>query len=275
MTKNDAPRLHTTTSRDGTEIGFWTSGHGPPLLLVHGSLGDHTRWDALRPHLEPFVTLHALDRRGRGVSGDAPDYTIERETDDVAAAIDAIADLSGSAVDVYCSSYGGVCAFGAPALTSNLRRLALYEAWPAPDPSAFGAPTQLLATIEGLLEEGQRESALTLAYRELAGVSDEELERIRAQPSWPNRIAAAHTVPREMRAFDAYALDPAQAARIRVPTLLLVGSESRPWRDDAETVAAALPDARIEMLAGHGHAADVIAPEAVAEPLLAFLRATD
>jgi hypothetical protein len=29
-------------SRDGTEVGYFTSGDGPPLVLVHGALGDHT-----------------------------------------------------------------------------------------------------------------------------------------------------------------------------------------------------------------------------------------
>jgi pimeloyl-ACP methyl ester carboxylesterase len=37
-------------------------------------------------------------------------------------------------------------------------------------------------------------------------------------------------------------------------------------------VAAALPDARIAVLEGQGHAADIAAPELVAEQLLAFLR---
>jgi pimeloyl-ACP methyl ester carboxylesterase len=27
-------------SRDGTEIGYFTTGDGPPLVLVHGTLGD-------------------------------------------------------------------------------------------------------------------------------------------------------------------------------------------------------------------------------------------
>jgi pimeloyl-ACP methyl ester carboxylesterase len=76
-------RVQGTVSADGTEIGYWTSGEGPPLVLVHGSMGDHTRWDSLRPHLEPHFTVHAMDRRGRGASGDGPDYRIEREYEDV------------------------------------------------------------------------------------------------------------------------------------------------------------------------------------------------
>jgi pimeloyl-ACP methyl ester carboxylesterase len=63
-------------SADGTEIACVTSGAGPPLILVHGMVSDHHRWSPLLPHLEPNVTVHAMDRRGRGLSGDAPDYGV-------------------------------------------------------------------------------------------------------------------------------------------------------------------------------------------------------
>lgn len=83
------------TSTDGTRIGFSSSGSGPPLLLVHGGLGDRTRWEALLPYLEPHLRVHAMDRRGRGLSGDPPEYALEREYEDVAAVVDAIATSSG------------------------------------------------------------------------------------------------------------------------------------------------------------------------------------
>ena len=98
-------------SRDGTQIAYWTSGSGPPLVLVHGAPADHTRWRPLLPYLEPYVTVHALDRRGRGASGDALEYRLEREYEDVAAVVDAVA-ASGQPVDVYGHSHGGIVAFG-------------------------------------------------------------------------------------------------------------------------------------------------------------------
>jgi Alpha/beta hydrolase family len=88
--------------------------------LVHGAPADHTRWRPLLPYLEPYVTVHALDRRGRGASGDAPEYRLEREFEDVAAVVDAVA-ASGQPVDVYGHSHGGMVAFGAAALTPNVR----------------------------------------------------------------------------------------------------------------------------------------------------------
>lgn len=100
-----------------------------------------------------------------------------------------------------------------------------------------------------------------------------ELAALRAQPSWPARVAAAPTITRELRAIPEAAFDTEQAARISVPTLLLTGSVSRdPFAADVGTVAAALPDARIVVLEGQQHVADILAPEVVAGHLAAFLR---
>ena len=51
--------------------------------------------------LRSRVTVHAIDRRGRGASGDSPDYRLEREYEDVAAVVDALAAASGERVDLY------------------------------------------------------------------------------------------------------------------------------------------------------------------------------
>jgi len=59
MTGAGEQTLTRVESRDRTEIGCFCSGEGPPLLLVHGLLGDHTRWDALRP-CRPSVSISGL-----------------------------------------------------------------------------------------------------------------------------------------------------------------------------------------------------------------------
>ncbi len=267
----DTHTIAHTTSRDGTWIAWFTSGDGPPLLLIHGSAGDHSRWDTLRPHLEPHFTVHAMDRRGRGASGDGPEYAIEREHEDVAAVIDAIAEEHGQPVDVYAHSHGGYAAFGAPPLATRLRRLVLYEAWPMEDPSAITPPMEFVERMEALLAEGKDEQVVETLFRDAVGSTEEELEIVRSQPSWPGRVAAAHTLPRELRVHDEHRFDPRQAARITVPTLLLVGADA-PDRFQPQPVLEALPDGHIAELAGQEHEADIVAPELVAEQLVAFLR---
>ena len=273
MTSADEPTVRRVVSRDGTEIAYWTSGNGPPLVLVHGTPADHTRWRPLLPYLESHTTVHAMDRRGRGGSGDGPEYTLEREYEDVAAVVDAVAEASGSAVDVYGHSHGGICAFGAAALTSNIRKLVLYEGWPVPNPEVYALTADLEARMDALLASGDLNAVVETLFRDLESMSEEDLSALRAAPSWPGRVAAAHTITRECRAERGARLDPEQAAKITVPVLLLTGENSSDSsKADIETVAAALPDARIVVLEGQEHVADILVPKTFSEYVMAFLR---
>jgi pimeloyl-ACP methyl ester carboxylesterase len=273
MAPTDQATMTRVVSRDGTQIAYWTSGEGPPLVLVHGTTADHTRWRPLLPYLEPHATVHAIDRRGRGASGDGPRYELAREFEDVAAVVDAVAEASGSTVDVLGHSHGGICAFGATALTSNIGKLVLYEGWPVPNPEAFALPPGVEERMDALLGEGKREAALELMFREVVQMPEEEFTVYRALPAWQARIAAAHTITREVRAEVGAVLDPAEAANMTVPTLLLVGGDSPDFlRADYETVAAALPDAQVIILDGQQHIAIDLIPEAFARHVLGFLR---
>ena len=263
------PTLTKVTSRDGTEIGFFTRGEGPPLLLVHGGLGDHTRWGALLPYLEPHFTVHAMDRRGRGASGDGPAYAPQREFEDVAAVIDAVSQDSGSATDVYGVSNGATFALGAAAQTANVRRLALYE--PGITDAADLVSPELDARLAAQLAAGDGDGLVETFFREALGLGDDDIATLRAQPSWAARVEAAPTLPRELRNTPEQLFDASQAASVTVPTLLLEGSESpESLRADVRLVAEALPDARIAVLEGQAHSADLLAPELVAEHLLTF-----
>jgi pimeloyl-ACP methyl ester carboxylesterase len=272
-TKRTPAAMTDVVSSDGTKIAYWTSGGGPPLLIVHGTSGVHERFAPLLPYLEPHATVHAMDRRGQGASGDAAEYELAREFEDVAAVVDAIAASSGAKVDVYGHSYGGECAFGAALLTSNIRSLVLYEGWPPVRPEKLKFPIGVEERLDALVASGEREAALELFWRDVVKISDEDLRAIRAQPTWAARVATVHTITREFRAFFDDTFDPERAARITVPVLLLAGTDTPDeLRDDPETVAAALPDARIAYLEGQQHIADVLAPELFAERVLEFLR---
>lgn len=273
MTRTKQATLSRVTSRDGTEIAYRSSGAGPPLLLVHGTAGVGERFAPLLPYLEPHATVHVMDRRGRGASGDAPDYAMAREFEDVAAVVDAIAAGSGSAVDVYGHSYGGECAWGAALLTSNIRRLVLYEGWAPVKPGAFDYPPEAEAKLDALVADGKRGEALETFMREVVQVPEKDIAAVKAQPTWPARVGAVHTINREIRAFFNHRFDPEEASKIDVPVLVLTGSETPPeLKDDPEAIAAALPDARIGVLEGQQHIADVLVPEAFAGQVLTFLR---
>jgi pimeloyl-ACP methyl ester carboxylesterase len=257
----------TTTSREGTRIAYWRSGRGPALVLVHGTTADHTRWETVLPLLEPHVTVYAMDRRGRGGSGDAAGYRIEDEGGDVAAVVDAVAEATGEPVDVLGHSYGGTCVLEATLLTDRIRRVVLYEA-------GAGVPTEpgLADVLAGLLAEGRRDEVVSGLLTTGAGVTAEQLARMKTLPSWANRVAAAHTVVREVRAHDAYRFRPERFGGLTVPIPLLVGSESLPAdRESTALLAASLPGARVVTMAGQGHVAMLTAPELFAAEVLGFL----
>ena len=265
-----ATTVNHAVSRDGTEIGWFSGGEGPALVLVHGLLGDHTRWEVLLPYLREHFTVHAVDRCGRGASGDHAEYDGVRECEDVAAVVEAVANEAGAAVDVYGSSGGGSFALRAATLTDSIRRLVLFE---PPGRQVVGLlPDRLLDELDALLDAGEREALLGASYRHLVGLSDADIEHLRGQPEWPNRVAAAHTVPRELRVAPEAFLTPDEVTGIGLPTLVMIGGTSPPqFRAAGEALAAALPNGDLAMLEGQGHGAEMLAPGVVAEAVLGFL----
>lgn len=253
-------------SSHGTPIAWFTSGEGQPAVFVHGTTADHTSWNLLLPYLDGRIQVHAMDRRGRGASGDNPPYFIEREFEDVAAVVDAVARESGSPVGLFGHSYGAVCALGAATLTDNISRLIAYEPYLNPDDQA--APPGMIQELEELLDLGDREAVLTTFYRRGLGMDDEELAIYTGLASWPARVAAAHTVPRELRVEEAGVLDLDRLEGLEVPTLLLVGGDSRRFvHDDAAGVADRLENAEVMILDGHEHVAHYVDPPLVAKTI--------
>jgi pimeloyl-ACP methyl ester carboxylesterase len=255
------------TSKDGTPIAYWHSGQGPPLVLVHGTAADHGRWTPVLPVFEQHFIIYAVDRRGRGGSGDFEDYSIGREFEDVAAVVDSI----GEPVNLLGHSYGAVCALEAALLTRNVRKLVLYE--PPMDVTEEQInPPGVVDRLEALLEAGDRDGVVATMLREVARVPPEAVEYMRSFSAWQARVAAAHTIPRELRAQEAYQFDPERFGELRVPTLLLIGGESPDTFEEAEkAVAEALLDSRIVVMPGQGHVAMDTATDLFTTEVLRFL----
>ncbi|MEX0762108.1 MAG: alpha/beta hydrolase [Dehalococcoidia bacterium] len=251
-------------SRDGTPIACRCSGTGPPLVLVHGMAGASTRWAPILPGLEEYFTVYAMDRRGRGESGDGDGYAMEREFEDVAAVVDGI----GEPVNLLGHSSGGLFSLEAALLTQNIRKLVLYE------PLEVGAtlPEGGVDRLQALLDAGDREEVLTTFMREFVNIPPQEIELIKSTPAWPARMAAAHTLPRELRAEERYEFDAQRFEGLHVPTLLLTGGDSPQFfKGGVEVVDAALPNSWIVVLPGQRHNADQTAPDLFVREVLAFL----
>jgi pimeloyl-ACP methyl ester carboxylesterase len=234
-------------------------------VLVHGAGSARWSFDAVRPHLERSFTVIAIDRRGRGDSTDAEGYELDREFDDVATVV----RDAGEGALLMGHSYGALVAAGAAARLDSPPRLALYE---PPMGGVLAAP----ATIdrwEGLIEDGDRDLAVREFLREVGGYTDPEIHQLAGSPIWEARKRVTPTLPRELRAELEHRLDAEALARVTVPVLMLVGSESPDWAvRSTRAYAAALPDAETVVLEGHGHGANLTGPELVAAELARFLR---
>src|ERR1019366_6372687 len=120
-------RRHSVIGADGVSIGLLTAGTGPVLLLVHGGMGRLEGWEPMWGGLAGRWRVTAMDRRGRGTSGDAEPYALSKEYDDIAAVAACLAEEADGPVDVFAHSYGATCTLGAAAQGAPFRRMALYE----------------------------------------------------------------------------------------------------------------------------------------------------
>lgn len=246
-------------SKDGTPIAGDQLGSGPPVILVCGGSVDRMTNADLATLLASEFTVLNYDRRGRGDSGDTPPYAIEREFEDLDAAIVA----TGGSAAVYGSSSGAVLALKAAAYGLGITKLALFEPPYVPE-GERRPPANTAATFTELVDDDRRDAAVEFFLTQVVGLPAEFVAGARAQPFWAQQEAIAHTL-----AYDATimgggnSLPDERLARVTAPTLVIDGGASPAWMHSAARAAtAALPDAQHRTLAGQGHdvAPDVLAP---------------
>lgn len=269
----DADRPWIVASPDGTSIAVFRTGRsdGPPLLLVHGTTADHTTFRAIGPRLASGFAIHAMDRRGRGSSGDTGPYSIEREFEDVAAVAAALAAERGAPIDIFGHSYGGRTALGAALRTDAIGRVVCYEGAPASPGSSYH-PAGIEGRLRALLAAGDRDGTLATFLEAVVGMSAADLAAYRANPVWPIRAAAADTILRELDAEAEPAAGLEVLGGVRQPVLQLLGSASiAVFHDATHALDARLADGRIVVIDGARHAAHHTHPDAVVDAARAFL----
>jgi pimeloyl-ACP methyl ester carboxylesterase len=231
---------------DGVPIAIECAGQGPTLLIVHGGMGDHTRWTPLFPLLAQHIRVCAMDRRGHGRSGDSPTYSLEREALDVEEA----AKSFGHPISVLGHSYGGVVALEAALRTTAIRQLILYE--PPLQEVDHSAARQ---RISKLIAAGDREKALETFLAEIVQISPVEIQKMKSRPSWAGLVVSVDTVLRQDRALAVYRWRPHRVSQLRIPILLLLGEKTRSpqLRMAIQGLHDALPNERLVVLPGQEH----------------------
>ncbi|MER6875992.1 alpha/beta hydrolase, partial [Amycolatopsis sp. NPDC000673] len=184
----------TVTSADGTPIAFDTYGSGSPVLLVGGAVNDRTTVAALAAVLaDAGFTAVAYDRRGRGDSGDAQVYAVEREIDDLEVLIEAV----GGSAAVFGHSSGAILALEAAARGLPITKVAVYE------PPFIGddrpRPAEdLVDRVSAALADGDRDTAVELFLVEGTGTPAAMVDSMKAAPVWGWFVGLAHTLPYDL-----------------------------------------------------------------------------
>lgn len=252
-------------SADDTSIGFRQLGSGPAVVFVHGAWANGAVWLDVAGRIADHYTCYVMDRRGRDSSSDGSDYSMTREVED----IEAVLDTAGQGASLLGHSSGAIYALEA-ARRRPLDRLILYEPpihfFHDPDARAF------VDRIRECVDEGRPEEAVSIFFREEAGLGEDQLAFLRSQPVWRQMASRAWTCVREWDALFESDLRIEQYRSVTTPTLLLAGTENRQHPSFAtKALERTLPDSRTAMLEGQGHMAHQSAPDLISKELLAFL----
>ncbi len=229
------------------------------MLMIHGSAADRTTWSIqLAGPLASQFSLIAYDRRG-----DAP--SVEAHADD------AVAQLSGDPdpAIVVGSSFGSVIALDAiRRYPDRFRGAVLIEPPMAATDAALAVNRDFFAAFDRTVETAGGPAAAELFLRTVLG--DTAYERMprayqeRSKAKWAAIRADSH-------ALLSYQPRYAELASCTVPVLLLGGERSTPYfRSTLETLLGALPNARLEVIAGAGHMLHAEAHRRFTEVVLAF-----
>jgi pimeloyl-ACP methyl ester carboxylesterase len=264
--QNEQPTIHSTTSKDGTSIGYQKYGQGQGLALVQGSMGSVENFRELAQALADTFTVYVIERRGRGISGPTGDnYSIQKEVEDLDAVL-----KETSAHYVFGLSSGAIISLQAAMQLPSIQKLAIFE------PPLFMNGTYPKTKIDLYRKEiaaGETAGALVTAMQ--AGQFGPSAMRF--MPYWllkvfVKRIMAAEekassgnyismrdiapTLQNDFRIVEEMNEKVDSFKTLQTPLLLLNGDKSPAYLQvSVNTLAKLLPHAKHVVLPGLSHAA--------------------
>lgn len=253
-------------------LTFRVEGGGPPVVLLHSGVSDHTMWDGVVPALARSFMVVRYDLRGYGSS--SPPVAGFRHTDDL---VDLLTHLGISEAALVGNSLGGRVALDLAWTTpATVTRLALLAPplggwkWSAPFRDYVAAEEAALAT--GDIDATVRMN-LDMWVRGQARPWSPALRALADQEAGPMRISLVNQQAIEEHHLDGRTPPAAEhLAEVRQPTLVGVGDQDVPdFIAIAEHLTATLPAARAVRFAGAGHLIPLERPGEVADELIRFL----
>jgi 2-succinyl-6-hydroxy-2,4-cyclohexadiene-1-carboxylate synthase len=233
----------------------------PALILLHGFTQTRQSWR---------LTIRELAGRYRALAPDLPGHGSAAQRTASFAACTAYIRALAPATPFTLAGYsmGGRIALHAALQLENVNRLILIGASPG------------IADPAERAERARADEAL--AERLLTIGIDAFAREWGSQPLFagqPERVAAAAYADRlrntpeglaaALRGLGTGVMEPLwdRLGELRIPVTLIVGERDAKFRAIAERMLELLPDGRLEIIAGAGHAAQLEAPAAVAEAI--------
>jgi pimeloyl-ACP methyl ester carboxylesterase len=259
-----------TIEVEGLRIAYERAGDGPPLVMLHGFVGDgRTTWRPQLDALSDEFTVVAWDAPGAGGSSDPP------ESFDLADYADCLAGFIGGLglerPHVAGLSFGGVLALELyrrhSAVPRTLILASAYAGWAGSLP-AGAAGRRLRQSLE--LADSSPD--------ELVGAL---LPSMFSAAAPPESVAAFEASMLTFRPVGFRAMAKASAGdlrdvlpQVKIPTLVLCGDRDvRAPPTVAESLHAAVPGSRIVHLRDAGHVCKIEAAEEFNRTVRAFIRA--
>lgn len=256
-------------------IAYRESGHGPPLVLLHGGGDDSRSWRRQIEGLADEFTVAAWDAPGCGHSSDVPESW---RMPDYA---DALAEwLKAAGVErphILGLSWGSSLALEFyrryPQVPASLILAGAYAGWAGSLP-----PEEVAARLESVLAAANlpREQLLAGLPGILSSSAPRELMDEMAE-IWADNAGGIH--PGGYRAM-LYSMAEADLRGvlpdIRIPTLLVYGElDQRASLKVAKDIQTCISSAKLVVIPGVGHMANVEAPDEFNSHVRQFIRSVD
>ncbi|KAJ9653025.1 hypothetical protein H2198_007772 [Neophaeococcomyces mojaviensis] len=246
--------------RSGVRIYYEVHGSGTPLLLTHGYSSTSAMWQGQVAAISKHYKLIIWDMRGHGQSTYPADPALYSEDHTVA---DMLALLKHICPDLSQAIVGGLSLGG-------YMSLAFYRRYPE-----LVSKLLIIDTGPGFRKDSARE-----AWNKTAHATAEDFEKNGLAPlqsASPERSQVTHRNAKGLalaaRGMLAQRNDSVinSLPNIVAPSLIVVGSEDKPFLGASDYMAAKIPGAKKVVIDGAGHAVNIDRPEAFNQAILSFL----
>lgn len=255
------------------DIAYDDAGAGVPLVLVHGFPVDRRTWRPQVPALSTRCRVIALDLPGHGDSSATGAYAMESLADVLAGFLDALG-IDRTVLLGY-SMGGSIALEFARRHPERLRGLVLYAARAVADSPEEAITREALAEVADLLDSQPivvEEVMLDLASEPAIARGGEVARAVREMVASTPRLTFKQGLQALARRPDYTATLPA----IPCATLVVVGERDAVTPPAfSEEMAARVPNARMAVLPGAGHFANLETPEAFNRAVEGFLSTID